>query len=90
MENGQILTNPTIFGMSGGKFLGGGDAGSEAVVGVNSLRSMIKEAVAEAGGNDPDVMYEAVKAGMQDANIGIYVGERQLGRTLREQGVVMV
>ena len=90
MQNGQILTNPTIFGMSGGKFLGGGDAGAEAVVGVSSLRSMIREAVAEVGGNDPEVLYEAVKAGMQDANIGIYVGERQLGRTLREQGVVMV
>ena len=90
MENGQILTNPTIFGMSGGKFLGGGDAGPEAVVGVTSLKNMIRDAVKEAGGNDPDVMYEAVKAGMQDANIGIYVGERQLGRTLREQGVVMV
>ena len=90
MQNGQILTNPTIFGMSGGRFLGGGDAGPEAVVGVSSLRSMIREAVAEVGGNDPEVLYEAVKAGMQDANIGIYVGERQLGRTLREQGVVMV
>lgn len=90
MQNGQILTNPTIFGMSGGRFLGGGDAGAEAVVGVSSLRSMIREAVAEVGGNDPEVLYEAVKAGMQDANIGIYVGERQLGRTLREQGVVMV
>lgn len=90
MQNGQILTNPTIFGMSGGKFLGGGDAGAEAVVGVSSLRSMIREAVAEVSGNDPEVLYEAVKAGMQDANIGIYVGERQLGRTLREQGVVMV
>lgn len=90
MDGGQILTNPTIFGMSGGKFLGGGDAGAEAVVGVSSLRSMIREAVAEVSGNDPEVLYEAVKAGMQDANIGIYVGERQLGRTLREQGVVMV
>ena len=90
MQNGRILTNPTIFGMAGGKLLGGGDAGAEAVIGVSSLRSMIREAVAEAGGNDPEVLYEAVKAGMQDANIGIYVGERQLGRTLREQGVVMV
>lgn len=90
MENGQILTNPTIFGMSGDKFLGGGDAGPEAVVGVTSLKNMIRDAVKEAGGNDPEVMYEAVKAGMQDANIGIYVSERQLGRTLREQGVVMV
>ena len=90
MDGGQILTNPTIFGMSGGRFLGGGDAGPEAVVGVTSLKNMIRDAVKEAGGNDPEVMYEAVKAGMQDANIGIYVGERQLGRTLREQGVVMV
>ena len=48
----MILTNPTIFGAAGGRLLGGGEAGPEAVVGVDSLRNMIQSAVAGAGGGD--------------------------------------
>lgn len=50
MDNGMILDSPTIFGAMGGKLLGGGDAGAEAVVGVDSLRGMISDAVAAAAG----------------------------------------
>ena len=46
MDNGMILNSPTIFGAAGGKFLGAGEAGPEAVVGAESLRNMIMEAVA--------------------------------------------
>jgi len=45
MNNGMILNSPTIFGMSRNKLLGGGDAGPEAVVGVQSLMDMIQSAV---------------------------------------------
>lgn len=45
MRDGMILDNPTIFGMMNGKFLGAGEAGSETVVGTNSLMNMIKDAV---------------------------------------------
>ncbi len=48
MDDGMILTGPTIFGMSGGRLLGGGEAGPEAVVGVDSLRSMVAAAVSSA------------------------------------------
>ena len=51
----MILNSPTIFGAVGGKLLGGGDAGPEAVVGVDSLRSMIGDAVAAAGGMGGDI-----------------------------------
>lgn len=44
MKNGMILNNPTIFGMMNGKLLGGGEAGSETVVGTKSLMNMIREA----------------------------------------------
>lgn len=44
MKNGMILNNPTIFGMMNGKLLGAGEAGSETIVGTNSLMSMIREA----------------------------------------------
>ena len=46
MDNGMILNSPTIFGAAGGKLLGAGEAGPEAVVGADSLRNMIMEAVA--------------------------------------------
>lgn len=44
MKNGMILNNPTIFGMMNGKLLGGGEAGSETIVGTNSLMQMISKA----------------------------------------------
>jgi len=47
MQNGMILNGATIFGAANGRLMGGGEAGPEAVVGVNSLMSMIKSAVGE-------------------------------------------
>jgi len=49
MKNGMILNNPTIFGMMDGKLLGGGEAGSETIVGTQSLMSMISKAVGNGG-----------------------------------------
>lgn len=50
MSGGMILNSPTIFGYDSksGQFLGGGEAGSETVVGTASLMSMIRQAVNEA------------------------------------------
>lgn len=69
MDGGMILNSPTIFGMSGGKFLGGGEAGPEAVVGVDSLRSMIQAAVAGAGGGG-------------DIIIPVYIGQERIDETV--------
>ena len=44
MKNGMILNNPTIFGAMNGKLLGGGEAGSEAIIGTNALMRMIQSA----------------------------------------------
>lgn len=44
MRNGMVLNNPTIFGAMNGKLLGGGEAGSETIVGTNSLMNMIRQA----------------------------------------------
>jgi TP901 family phage tail tape measure protein len=44
MDEPYILQSPTIFGMSGGNLLGGGEAGEEAVIGTRKLQSMIEEA----------------------------------------------
>ena len=49
MNNAMILNKPTIFGYNSatGKFLGGGETGSEVVSGTNTLMGMIQTAVAE-------------------------------------------
>lgn len=49
MKNGVILNRPTIFGADGNTLLAGGEAGPEAVVGVESLMNMIQAAVQSAG-----------------------------------------
>ena len=52
MANGMILDGATIFGMKNGQLLGGGEAGPEAIVGVNSLRQMIRDAVGTTTNNN--------------------------------------
>lgn len=49
MDNAMILNSPTIFGYSAatGKYLGGGEAGSEVVAGSQTLMNMIQSAVSE-------------------------------------------
>jgi TP901 family phage tail tape measure protein len=67
MEGGMILKDATIFGQSGNTLLGGGEAGDEAVVGVNSLRNMIKEAVSEnAGYSGPLINIETMSVRSDD------------------------
>ncbi len=69
MDGGMILKDATIFGRSGNTFLGGGEAGAEAVVGVNSLRAMIKDAVGNAsadGGNAPLINIESMSVRSDD------------------------
>ena len=50
MRDGMVMNEPTIFGFDAktGRFLAGGEAGSEVVVGTQSLLSMIKMSVREA------------------------------------------
>lgn len=63
MGAGMILNSPTIFGYdpATGKFLGGGEAGSETVVGTSSLLSMIKKSVLSALTPISSVIYELTK-----------------------------
>ena len=42
---GGILTKPTIFGMAGNTFLGGGEAGAEAIAPIALLQDYVKSAV---------------------------------------------
>ena len=42
---GAVLTRPTIFGMSGSTFMGGGEAGDEAVAPISTLQAYIEDSV---------------------------------------------
>lgn len=66
MDNGMILDNPTIFGAMGGKLLGAGEAGAEAIIGVGSLRRIIHEAVNSAGTGVRDIYMTVNAAPGQD------------------------
>lgn len=49
MNEPVILNDATIFGASNGRLLGGGEAGSEVIVGTDKLMSMMRDAVGLAG-----------------------------------------
>ena len=81
---GGIFNSPSIIGV--------GEAGSEAVLPLDAFYSYMDRAVnriiaATRSGENAAVIYEAVKAGMQDADIGISLNGREFGRTLKGMGV---
>ena len=73
MNDGMILTSPTIFGAQNGRLLGGGDAGPEAVVGVDSLRGMIAAAVNSAA---------ARNSGGRSVTVTLVLDRTELARTV--------
>lgn len=82
MKNGMILNNPTIFGMMNGKYLGGGEAGSETIVGTNSLMSMISKAV----GQNAPVINMTINAKDQNVyELADLVSERIAHKIMRER-----
>ena len=84
MGEGMILKGATIFGAGGGKLLGGGEAGPEAVVGVSSLRSMIQEAVA----GQTSAIAQAISGIEFPAQAGDIVIPVYVGGTLLDEMVV--
>lgn len=79
MNNGMILNSPTLFGYdpTSGKFLGGGEAGSETIVGTQSLLSMINQSVSNAiGGLAESLRISQTSTG--DIVIPVYIGNEML------------
>lgn len=69
-KDGGILTSPTIFGMQNGRFLGGGEAGAEAVLPLSNLEGMIAGAMTTALGNGGDTI------------INVSIGNNSLGSVI--------
>ncbi len=55
---GGILTKPAIFAMRGNTFLGGGEAGAEAIAPIDTLKKYIREAVTpmQSGENTTEII----------------------------------
>lgn len=74
---GGILTSPTIFGMSESGFLGGGEAGPEAVLPISLLRKYIRE---ENSANNAALAL-MIKEALAELNIvaenNVYIGDRK-------------
>lgn len=97
MDDGMILNKPTIFGVnSKGQPMGGGETGSETVVGTQSLMNMINNAVGQSNNGLYDVlvkilavlknidnsMYDRIVAALQ--TMGIEFDERELARLVKK------
>ena len=55
---GGILNKPTIFGAMGNTFLGGGEAGAEAIAPIDVLKQYVKEAVRQETGEIAEIISE--------------------------------
>lgn len=89
MNSGMILDAPTIFGInSAGQPMAGGEAGPEAIIGVNSLKKLISNAVDQAAmrkleqirrvqeqpqGRPADIDYDKLAAAMLSALSGVVI-----------------
>lgn len=66
MSGGRILTHASIFGVNGkGQPMLGGEAGPEAIVGVNSLHRMIQNSVEDVFKRQPQVVQPAPNVVLQ-------------------------
>lgn len=77
MAAGRIFTRPTIFGYANGALQEAGDAGAEAVVGVNSLSQMIHSAVNNAMAGSQIVVPQN---GGRDITIILEMDQQQFAR----------
>lgn len=68
MRDGMILNSPTIFGYQNGRYLAGGEAGAEVVVGANSLYSMIHSAVGHGNVTAPINLSVTVNGNVDDSD----------------------
>lgn len=87
MDEGMVMTQPTVFGYnaSNGSLLAGGEAGSETVVGTESLLSMINSAVMTQNAelvNVLDKILDALEKIYKDSGgdivIPVYIGNERL------------
>ena len=76
--NGGILNRPTIFGSNGNSLMGGGEAGKEAVLPIDLLKSYIREENLRNNSTLAALITEALKELPLVAENNIYLGDTKL------------
>lgn len=76
--NGGILNRPTIFGSNGNSLMGGGEAGKEAVLPIDLLKSYIREENLKNNSVLASLIAEAMKELPLVAENNIYLGDTKL------------
>lgn len=76
--NGGILNRPTIFGSNGNSLMGGGEAGKEAVLPIDLLKSYIREENVKNNSILAALIAEAMKELPLVAENNIYLGDTKL------------
>ena len=97
MDEAMLLSDPTIFGYQGGKFLGGGEAGNEVIVGEAHLLDMMAKVVANQNAARDEqliTLLAAILDAITDGNGDLLralladrvweVGEREFARLVRK------
>lgn len=80
--NGAILNKPTLFGMAGGVLQGGGEAGKEAVLPIEKLKSYIKEELQFNNQYLAEVFKEALKELKIICENNIQIGNREISEII--------
>lgn len=81
---GGILNSPTIFGMNGSSMMGGGEAGKEAVLPIDLLKSYIREENQANNFALAAMILEAIKELDLRAENNIYIGNSKLETILTD------
>lgn len=83
---GGILNSPTIFGANGGKLMGGGEAGPEAVLPISNLMDYMRKTNAESNVELINMLIKELPAALIEAfqtmplEVSIYLGNKLLGK----------
>lgn len=82
--NGGILNHPTIFGNNGESFMGGGEAGKEAVLPIDLLRNYIREENQANNETLVALIADAIQTLRLTAENNIYIGDKKTLTALTE------
>ena len=77
-KDGAILNKPTIFGMAGGVLQGGGEAGKEAVLPIEKLKTYIREELKINNQYLADVFKEALSELKIICENNVQIGDKQI------------